>query len=256
MKKLNIILTNDDGISSKGLYTLWEALKEIANLTIVAPMKQQSGKAMSVTYYGPLKVHQVETFGDSAAWKVEGTPADCVKVALGGLADSPPDLIVSGINHGANAGRSILYSGTAGCVIQGILQGIPGIAFSYTCEKTEEFPQVKPYIAPIVDYIVNHPLREGTFLNVNFPNKTIQGVKMARQGRAFWLEAPRKELHEEGHLEFYLEEIGHDHDEHPESDIALLKAGFATAVPIHINELTDQAHFDNYKDHFEQSIRA
>lgn len=165
--------------------------------------------------------------------------------------DSPPDLIVSGINHGSNAGRTIFFSGTVGCVIQGTLQGIPGIAFSYFDERTKEFPHVKDYIAPIVNYVASHPLPKGSFLNVNFPHKTIQGIKLARQGLHFWIETPRKELHPEGHYEFYLDETLMTHDEHPESDIILLKAGFVTAVPIKISELTDHHHFENYKEHFE-----
>ncbi len=251
MKKLKILLTNDDGVESAGIRTLWEGLKDFADLAIVAPMKEQSGKGVSVTFYGPIRVERGDSFGNIPTWKVDGTPADCVKVALGGLLDWKPDLITSGVNHGSNAGRSILYSGTAGCVIQGTLQNVPGIAFSYTCSETKSFPQVKSYLVPIVDYVSKHPLRGGTFLNVNFPNKTIQGVKMARQGLHFWHESPRKVKHREGHFEFHLDEVAHDHEEHPESDIALLKGGFVTAVPIHINEMTDHSHLEAHKESFD-----
>jgi len=259
MQKIKILLTNDDGIDASGIQTLWEGLKNFADLAIVAPMKEQSGKGVSVTFYGPIRVEKEMRFEATPAWKVEGTPADCVKLALGGLLDWKPDLIVSGINHGSNAGRGILHSGTAGCVIQGTLLKVPGIAFSYTCSQTETFPHIKPYLFPIVDHVVQSPLPEGTFLNVNFPQKTIQGVKMARQGLYFWYETPRKVEHPEGHFEFHLDETIVDHNEHPESDIALLKAGFITAVPIHINEMTDHSHLQAHKDRFEtlfkQSIK-
>lgn len=248
---MDILITNDDGIEAVGLRTLWEGLEESFNTTIVAPTKEQSGRGVSVTFNGPLKTEKVEGFNKTPAWKVHGTPADCVKIGISGVATSPPHLIVSGINHGSNAGRGIFSSGTAGCVIQGVLQGVPGIAFSFTCEKTETFPHVKPYISSIVEYVIEHPLPKGTFLNVNFPTGDIQGVKLARQGQAFWLESLQKEPHPEGHLEFHLEECGHHHDEHPESDIALLKKGFVTAVPIQISELTDHAHFERSKAHFE-----
>lgn len=248
---MKILLTNDDGIDAQGIRTLWEGLKDVAELAVVAPSVEQSGKGVSVTLYGPIRVEKREAYENTPAFAVFGTPADCVKLGLGGLLDWKPDLIVSGINHGSNAGRGILYSGTAGCVIQGILQGIPGIAFSYTRSDAEDFPHVKPYLSPVIEYVMEHPLPNGTFLNVNFPRKTIQGIKMARQGLEFWYESPRKVEHPEGHFEFHLDASRLDHDEHPESDIILLKSGFVTAVPIHISELTDHSHLQDHKKRFE-----
>lgn len=251
MQKIKILLTNDDGIEASGIQTLWEGLKDFADLAIVAPTKEQSGKGVSVTFYGPIKVKKENRFAQTPAWRVDGTPADCVKLALGGLLNWEPDLIVSGINHGSNAGRGILHSGTAGCVIQGTLQKVQGIAFSYTCSQTEVFSHVKPYLFPIIEHVIEHPLPEGTFLNVNFPKNGIQGMKMARQGLYFWNETLRKIKHPSGHFEFHLDEARLDHDEHPESDIALLQDGFITAVPIHINEMTDHSHLQSHKTHFE-----
>ena len=206
---------------------------------------------VGVTFYGPLRAEKAEGFEATPAWKVHGTPADCVKVGINGVLDSHPDLIVSGINHGPNDGRGIFSSGTAGCVIQGTLFGVPGIAFSYTCCNTPSFPHVKEYLGPIVQYVIDNPLPKGTFLNVNFPNKDIQGVRLARQGLSFWRETLRKELHPEGHFDFHLDELPSDFDEHPDSDSALLEKGFITAVPIHVRELTDHAHFQEKKDHFD-----
>lgn len=246
---MRVLLTNDDGIEAEGLRTLWEGLKGIGERVIVAPKVEQSGRGVSVTFNGPLRTVKVEGFKDTSAWHVDGTPADCVKIGIGGVLDSPPDLIASGINHGSNAGRGIFSSGTAGCVIQGALQGIPGIAFSYTSE-TDPFPHVKEYIGPIVQYVIDHPLPKGSFLNVNFPTTEIQGIKLARQGHSFWLESLREELHPEGHLDFHLEECANDHEEHPESDIALLKKGFITAVPIQVSELTHYTHFEESKERF------
>lgn len=254
MKQPKILLTNDDGINAQGIRTVWEGLKEVADLAIVAPSSEQSGKGVSVTFYGPIRVEKRMSHEKTLAFAVFGTPADCVKLALGGLLDWKPDLIVSGINHGSNAGRGILYSGTAGCVIQGTLQGIPGIAFSYACPDAETFPHVKPYLFPMIEYVMEHPLPKGTFLNVNFPRKTIQGIKMTRQGLEFWYESPRKVEHPEGHYEFHLEASSLSHDEHPESDISLLKAGFVTAVPIHISELTDHTHLEERRAHFDNFI--
>jgi 5'-nucleotidase len=251
MKRLKILLTNDDGINARGIRTLWEGLKDVADLALVAPSSEQSGKGVSVTFYGPIRVEKRSTHDNTPAFAVFGTPADSVKLALGGLLNWTPDLIVSGINHGSNAGRGILYSGTVGSVIQGTLQGIPGIAFSYTCPDTEEFPHVKPYLFPLIEYVMEYSLPSGTFLNVNFPSQPIQGIKMARQGLEFWYEAPRKVEHPAGYFEFHLEASRLSHDEHPESDIALLEGGFVTAVPIHISELTDQTHFEEQRSCFD-----
>jgi len=248
---MHILLTNDDGIEAVGLKTLWEGLNDSSKLTIVAPEKEQSGMGVSVSFYGPLRAEKVESFQSTSAWKVKGTPADCVKVGISGVLETPPDLIVSGINHGSNAGRGIFSSGTAGCAIQGALQGVPGIAFSYTCEKAKEFPHVKKYIAPIVQYVIDHPLPKGSFLNVNFPKKEIKGIKLARQGLSFWLETLRKDTTPEGHFEFHLDGLANDFEEHPESDIALLKEGYITAVPIQVSELTDHTHFREKKEHFD-----
>lgn len=251
MKRPKVLVTNDDGIDAQGIRTLWEGLKDVSDLAIVAPAKEQSGKGVSVTFYGPIRVEKRTAHENTPSFAVFGTPADCVKLALGGLLDWKPDLIVSGINHGSNAGRGILHSGTAGCVIQGTLQEIPGIAFSYTCPDAQEFPHVQPYLFPLVEYVLTHPLPKGTFLNVNFPSQTIQGIKMARQGLEFWYESPRKVHHPEGHFEFHLETSNLNYEEHPESDIALLKRGFVTAVPIHISELTDYAHLEEKRHQFD-----
>lgn len=248
---MKLLLTNDDGINAVGLRTLWEGLKDIGEIVIVAPMEQQTGKGASVTIGSPLRAESIGGFERTSALMLNGTPADCVKVGLGKVLDFSPDLIVSGINHGANDGRGIYSSGTAGCIIQGTLQGVPGIAFSYTCNKSKTFPHVKKYLAPIVQYVFDHPLPKGTFLNVNFPSKEIQGVKLARQGLSFWQQNLRKMRHPEGHLEFHLDEIPNAFEEHPESDSALLEKGFITAVPIHVNELTDHKHFDSHKGHFD-----
>ncbi|MEM8727739.1 MAG: 5'/3'-nucleotidase SurE [Chlamydiota bacterium] len=250
MQKIKIVLTNDDGIEAVGIQTLWEGLKCFADLAVVAPMKDQSGKGVGVTFDGPIRAEKETGFEETPAWKVEGTPADCVKLALGGLLDWKPDLIVSGINHGSNAGREIFHSGTAGGAIQSTLLNVPGIAFSHLSTRTETFPPIKPYLFPIIEQLVRNPLPVGTFLNVNFPEKTIRGVKMARQGVHFWYERPRKVERSEGDREFYLDRIPFVQDEHPESDISLLKAGWITAVPIHINEMTDHSYLQAHKERF------
>ena len=258
MSRLKILLTNDDGIESTGLKYLWESLKEIGELSVVAPNTEKSGTGVGVTFMGPLNVEPVDVYAETAAWKVDGTPADCVKLAVGALMTSPPDLIVSGINHGSNAGRNVLYSGTIGGIIEGVLRGIPGVAFSYVCGQTPSFPHVKRFIPQIIDHLMTHPLPAGSFLNVNFPhtdNGKFKGYKMARQGRSYWIETPKHDLHpEKGHSQYWMHGTHSDHEEDDQSDIALLNQGYITAVPIHVNELTDHEHLAEKKKVFENDL--
>lgn len=257
MKKPTILLTNDDGIYSRGLKCLWESLVDFATILIAAPMKEQSGSGASATFHTPLRTEIVNNYPNTLAWKIDGKPADCVKLALSVLLKTPPDFILAGINHGSNAGRNIFYSGTVGAIIEGTLKNIPGIAFSYTCNETALFPHVQPFIPKIVSYLFNHPLPKGTFLNVNFPHTTdrkIKGCKMARQGLSYWIEIPQEITHPTGHPHYLLRGKQSNYLEHQESDIALLKEGYITAVPIHINELTDYAHLNEKKHFFEESL--
>lgn len=257
MQKPHVLLTNDDGIFSKGLKCLWEALREEAHLQIAAPMKEQSGAGLGVTFDRPLETKATNIYANTSAWMIDGKPADCVKVALGSLMKNKPDLIVSGINHGSNAGRNVFYSGTVGAIIEGMMHGIPGIAFSYTSNQTKDFPHLQPYISRIFHYLLDHPLPRGSILNVNFPHippSEIKGCKMARQGYRSWLGTPREERNEEGDLHFYFGWDEHLFDEHDESDISLLEKGYITAVPLMVGELTDHSHLDQRKktfdDHF------
>lgn len=259
MKRLKILLTNDDGIHALGLKCLWESVKSLGDIFIAAPSKQQSGRAAGVTFKGPLHVQRVSSYEKTAAWKVKGSPADCVRIALGELLSSPPDLILSGINHGSNAGRTIIYSGTVGAVIEGTLRGIPGIAFSYACPKTSLFPQVKTVIPKIIQHLQKYPLEKGSFLNINFPHtidKLFKGYKMTSQGKGYWVETSRKKVCdlEKGITQYwtgasYISEVEHDL-----SDVALLEKGYVTATPICISELTDHAHLKAAKNHFEKSF--
>src|SRR5579883_2110596 len=182
-----ILLTNDDGISSLGLFSLWRALAQHADITIVAPDSDQSCKGVSITTQRPLHIHPTD-WQNAQAYTVNGTTADCVKLAMQVLLPKPPDIIVSGINRGSNAGRNVLYSGTIGGVIEGSMRNIPGIAFSCDDYDAPKFERAESYILSLVHYILAHPLTPGTFLNVTFPDHEgpIRGVRMARQGHGYW----------------------------------------------------------------------
>jgi 5'-nucleotidase len=162
-------------------------------------------------------------------------------------------LIVSGINRGANSGRNVLYSGTIGGVIEGVLHNVPGVAFSCVDFSNPDYKKTMRWIAPLVKHLLAHPLPKGTLLNVNFPDtEEILGLRFARQGKGLWIEDPDKRMHPEGHPYYWLGGKWHELSEHEDSDVHLLKKGYATAVPIHIDELTDLSHFHERREHFDR----
>lgn len=251
-----ILITNDDGISAQGIRHLWKALKNHADLTIVAPAFEQSAVGLSITLREPLQIQKVNwnTGEELKAWCINGTPADCVKMALSVLMDTQPALIVSGVNRGSNAGRNLLYSGTVAGAIEGALHDIPAIAFSCCDYVNPVYHVTEPYILNIVKHILDNPLPKGTLLNVNFPHgDEIKGFKLTRQGKEFWKEKPSRRTHPvEGNEYYWLGAELACFDEHEESDIAWLKQGYLAAVPVYIQELTDFHHLKNQKEHFEK----
>ena len=257
MRKKHILITNDDGIEAEGLRHLWKALAGKYDLSIVAPTIEKSGAGLGITLRDPLHIHEVPWEDETRAWKVSGTPADCVRLGVSVLLGSRPDLIVSGINRGSNAGRNVLYSGTVGGVIEGVLRNVPGVAFSCEDFHNPDYALAATHVASIVDYVFRHPLPQGTLLNVNFPStKTIKGVRFATQGRGYWIEDPDERRHPEGRPYYWLGGKWHHQDEEAHSDVALLKEGYAAAVPIHIHELTDKDAFHAKRTHFEEFIRS
>jgi 5'-nucleotidase len=253
--KRKILITNDDGIFAPGIKHLWTALKDHAELFIVAPATERSGCGLATTSTKPLALKQIDWEDNTPAWSVSGTPADCMKLALSVILKIKPDLIVSGINKGSNSGKNVLYSGTVGGVIEGVLRNIPGLAFSCENFMNPNFAFFEKYIPPIVEFFSENPLPFGSFINVTFPShpqKGINGLKMARQGKGYWVENPDRRTHPEGHIYYWLGGQWKDYKEEEISDVALLKQGFITAVPIHVAELTDHSLLEKHKDSFEK----
>ncbi len=258
LRKPKILLTNDDGILAPGLKSLWTALSDYADVTIVAPVDDVSGSGAGITLKTPLRVDPVSWESGAAAWKVNGKPADCVKLGVSAILKETPDLIVSGINRGSNAGRTVFYSGTVGGVIEGALRQISGIAFS--CEEMVDtnYKRVESYVRAISRYLIESSFSKGTIFNVNFPkcNKKIEGIKLARQGLGFWLSKPDERIHPtEKTPYFWLGGEWEDHEEADDSDVALLQNGFVTIVPMRIDQLTHHSILDQNRVDFENELR-
>lgn len=258
MKPL-FLITNDDGIHAPGLRHLWKAICEFADAVIVAPQVEKSGCGLGITWTKPLHIHPVPWEGNTPAWCINGTPADCIKMALAVLLERQPTMILSGVNRGSNAGRTVLYSGTVGGVIEGALRGIPGIAFSFSDFDVPPSSATEKFILPLIQHFLQHPLPPGTLLNVNFPyncKEGVKGLKMAKQGRSYWKESPDRRIHPEGAPYYWLGGAWGAVEEDNTSDVYFLDQGYVTAVPIHVGELTCKETLQKYQADIEEKFKT
>ena len=175
-----ILLTNDDGIHSTGLVTLERALSELGDVYVVAPEAEMSGASHSLTLARPLRIRQV----DDRHWTVDGTPTDCVTLALHQILseDQKPDVCASGINHGGNLGDDATYSGTVAGALEATILGVPGIAVSLVARENLDFTDAARFAVLAVKKVLAEGLPEGTLLNINVPLAEIKGVRVTRQG--------------------------------------------------------------------------
>ncbi len=185
---MNLLLSNDDGIFSLGIRTLANTLADAGHqITVVCPDRERSATGHGLTLHKPIRAELVETIFHPAikAWACSGTPSDCVKLALGALLEQPPDMVLSGINHGSNLGTDVLYSGTVSAAMEGAIEGIPSIAFSLTSFAAQDFQPAANFAKTLVQQFGKNPLPEAVLLNVNVPavpQEAIAGVMMTRQG--------------------------------------------------------------------------
>lgn len=189
-QKLSILVSNDDGIMSDGLAALVTALQDIADVTIVAPDSQQSAVGHAITVHRPLRVREAKKEGKFFGYAVDGTPADCVKLAIRNLMKKKPDLVISGINHGSNTAISVIYSGTVSAATEGTILGIPSFAMSLTTfEANADFTYAAKFARQLALKVVKNGPLIGTMLNVNVPavpESEIKGVVITRQGKSVW----------------------------------------------------------------------
>jgi 5'-nucleotidase len=238
---MRVLLTNDDGITATGLNVLRRALLELPDveLAVIAPDSNRSATGRAVTLHDPIWVEEVE-FGDgTTGFATDGTPVDCVRFAALGLIGDSPELIVSGINHGANLGDDITYSGTVAAALEGIMLGIPAIAVSLSGGR--DFRQLAAFVARVVDELDDVPMPEGTLLNVNGPAGEVKGARACRLGKRVYNDKMKlTEEDEDGRRRYrlYGEEPTYQHEDG--TDFAAIAEGLIAVTPIHF-DLTDQA---------------
>lgn len=256
MQRPKIVITNDDGIQAPGINTLWRVLHEadFADLFIIAPTTERSGAGVSITWDKPILIQKTPWPENTPAWSVGGSPADCIKMGERIILGKKPDFIVSGINAGSNAGRNVLHSGTVGACIEGVFRGIPGIAFSCEDGDKPNYHVAEKYVAGLVKYVLGNPLPAGSFLNVNFPHAAqdeVKGFRLTRQGKGRWSEDPYLHINSESGPSYWLGGKPEEVEEDPDCDIAWLKKGYLTAVPLHVHELTEMQELKKRKESFE-----
>jgi 5'-nucleotidase len=251
---VKVLLTNDDGIQATGLNVMRRALLDVPGLelSVIAPDSNRSATARSITTRKPLWVEEVELGDGTSGFATDGTPVDCVRFAALGLLEFEPELIVSGINHGANLGDDITYSGTVAAALEGIVLGIPAIAVSQQAERgqvdfragrefeREDFEQAAAFVARMVEELETVPMPEATLLNVNCPAGEIRGARACKLGKRVYND--QLELAEEAdgrrRYHIYGEEPGYQPDDG--TDFAAIADGCVAVTPVHF-DLTDQA---------------
>ncbi len=248
-KKLEILVCNDDGIDAPGLYALVQELKKIGSVIVVAPDKQQSAVGHAITMSYPLRMKEFRKDGKFFGYAVQGTPADCVKLAVRAILKRKPDLVVSGINHGSNTAISIIYSGTVSAATEGTILGIPSIAMSVTTYGKVDFRFPAKFAKKLALLVARKGLPERTLLNVNVPplrESEIEGVLVTRQGRSIWNDT-FDTRRDPGNKEYFWLTGGLDEaDTELEFDQAAVRNRYISISPIQY-DLTDYAMMDVLK---------
>jgi 5'-nucleotidase len=240
-KRPLILLTNDDGIDAAGLAALSEALSDLGKIVIVAPSVEQSAVGHAITLSDPLRVKAYTQGGRHFGYAVDGTPADCVKIAFWALLERPPELLVSGINLGANTGINALYSGTVSAATEGAFLGIPSFAVSLATYTDPDFSFSAKFAHRIARMLLKRALKPGITLNVNVPavpDDQISGVAVTRQGQAMFEERFDKRVDPRGHIYYWLTGQKKNVETDVNVDDGAIQANYVSITPVHY-DLTD-----------------
>jgi 5'-nucleotidase len=232
-----ILLTNDDGIHSDGLIKLEEALREVGDVYTIAPASEMSGAAHSLTLARPLRIRRI----DERHWSVDGTPTDCVTLALNKILpiEERPHICVSGINHGGNLGDDATYSGTVAGALEATILGVPGLAFSLVAREQFDFTEAARFAVIAVRRVLEQGLPEGTLLNVNIPRGEIKGVRVTRQGIKNARPVISEHVDPRGKPYFWIgEEYFNSNSSSDGTDYQAIEQGYISVTPLR-SDMTD-----------------
>ena len=229
-----ILISNDDGVKAPGLHKLIQWARPFGEVWAVAPAEPRSGQSSAITVNTPLRIAEHPEYDGAKVHSVTGTPVDCIKLAMHHIVPRRPALILSGINHGSNAGNSVIYSGTMGAVFEGCMVGIPSVGFSLLHHSLKaDFSECGRFITDIIGNVLADGLPDGVCLNVNFPAKVkIEGIKTVRSARSYWTEEYASYTDPHGKPFYWLtgRQVNLEPD-NPETDLYWLGRNYATIVP-------------------------
>lgn len=236
---MHILLTNDDGILAPGIKALWEELSIFAKITVVAPDSERSATSQAITVHHPIRVDEYYVENpDVKAWRVGGTPTDCVKLALEALMPVYPDVVVSGINQGPNLGTDVLYSGTVSAAIEGAMHGLPAVAVSLDTWQPYDFSPTARITAELLKKILQEPLPRYTLLNVNVPAKPaieLAGLKITKLGSRQYENTFERRQDPRGRVYYWMGGEVMDTDNDSDSDVMTVARGEVSVTPIHFD---------------------
>ncbi|TPQ25216.1 5'/3'-nucleotidase SurE [Methylomonas koyamae] len=231
---MHILISNDDGYLAQGINTLAQALSQYAEISVVAPDKNRSAASNSLTLDMPLRA----TACDNGFVRVDGTPTDCVHLAITGLLKTEPDMVFAGINHGANLGDDVLYSGTVAAATEGRFLGLPAVAISLAASDPKHFDTAAAVAIALMQKILAHPLPEDTLLNVNVPDvplHELKGYQATRLGQRHKAEAVVRASDPRGHTIYWVGPPGSEQDAGPGTDFDAIRNGFVSVTPLQLD---------------------
>lgn len=252
-KRKFILLTNDDGIHAEGLRYLRRAASELGEVAIVAPETERSAVGHAINLYDPIKVRELSRNGDFYGYGIGGTPADAVKLAVRSLLPRRPDLVLSGINNGANLGINVLYSGTVSAATEGAILGIPSMAFSLAQKKDPPFQWALPHILHLARKVLDFGLPQGLALNVNIPAlppEEIRGYRITKQSTLGFRDNFERREDPRGNVYYWMAAEAPPDDRNESADIKSVGDGYVSITPL-FYDLTAHSHMVELSDFVE-----
>ena len=231
---MKILISNDDGVHAPGLGSLANALSKIADITVVAPDRNRSGVSNSLTLEHPLRV----VTATNGFYSVNGTPTDCVHIAVTGLLKDTPDMVVSGINEGSNLSDDVLYSGTVAAATEGRFLGLPSIAISLAGPRCEHYDTASLVARLLVEHLKETPLTSDSILNVNVPDVPfleLKGIQVTRLGTRHVAEPTIKAMDPRGRKIYWIGQPGPEQDAGPGTDFYAVNSGYVSVTPLHLD---------------------
>jgi 5'-nucleotidase len=231
---MHILLSNDDGYEAPGIQCLAEVLASKSRITVVAPDRNRSGASNSLTLDDPIRAQSVS----ESVIRVDGTPTDCVHLAITGLLKQEPDIVISGINAGANMGDDVLYSGTVAAAMEGRFLGLPAIAVSLVGENLQHYETAAQVVLNLLDELSSVPLPSDTILNINVPDlpyDELSGILTTRLGRRHKSEPVIKSRDPRGRVMYWVGPPGEEREEGSGTDFYAVRNGYVSITPLHVD---------------------